>query len=327
MNGHAKERELAPLGASAAELIPEGNRERLAAWFALYLQVEVEPGSETLDAKRRDLQSFLDYFSRTIGGDRLELWTPATTKAFQKHLQKTRKATTVNRVLATIRHAGSWIHRHLPFPAGHPCHRVQDLQIDEPSWVGLTEKEVNRLKAASEQLLALKKRKNQRAIRDHAIFLVLLHTGLRVSELLGLDIAQYTGKHFLNVRRKGRKVSAKVIVAGEARDALDRYLDTKRGRKDGPLFLAKGGGRLLRQNVDDLLKALANQASAQHRVENKVHLSAHVLRHTMLRRTAEKYGVRFAMEAAGHTSSNYIWRYVKPTDEQKEKAMEELFEE
>ncbi len=31
------------------------------------------------------------------------------------------------------------------------------------------------------------------------------------------------------------------------------------------------------------------------------------------------------MELAGHTSSHYIWRYVKPTDEQKEAAMEELF--
>jgi hypothetical protein len=26
------------------------------------------------------------------------------------------------------------------------------------------------------------------------------------------------------------------------------------------------------------------------------------------------------MELAGHTSSQYIWRYVKPTDEQKEKG-------
>ena len=32
------------------------------------------------------------------------------------------------------------------------------------------------------------------------------------------------------------------------------------------------------------------------------------------------------MELAGHTSSNYIWRYIKPTDEQKEQAQEDLFE-
>ena len=43
------------------------------------------------------------------------------------------------------------------------------------------------------------------------------------------------------------------------------------------------------------------------------------------RRIAEKSGVQHAMEAAGHTSSNYIWRYVKPSDEEKEKVLEDLF--
>jgi len=45
----------------------------------------------------------------------------------------------------------------------------------------------------------------------------------------------------------------------------------------------------------------------------------------MLRWAAEKNGVQFAMELSGHSNSNYIWRYVKPSDEQKERAVEELF--
>ena len=35
--------------------------------------------------------------------------------------------------------------------------------------------------------------------------------------------------------------------------------------------------------------------------------------------------MQYAMELAGRTSSQYIWRYVQPTDEQKEQAIEELF--
>lgn len=326
MKRHAKATQLVPISASTAEMIPADDRERLAAWFALYLRVEAEPGSQTLEAKRRDLQAFLDYFRSEIGSERVHLWTPAITKAFQRRLAKVKKATTVNRVLATLRHASEWTHRHCPFPAGHPCGRVQDLQIDEPSWKGLTEQQVNQLKGAADLLLAVKTRKNQQPLRDYAIFLILLHTGLRVSELLGLDFCQYTGKHFENVKRKGRKVSAKVFVPTEPREALDFYIEKARGKKEGPLLLAKGGGRLLRQNVDDLLKTLANQASAQLPARDKIRLSAHVLRHTMLRRAAEKHGVQYAMEMAGHTSPNYIWRYVKPTDEQKEKATEELFE-
>jgi integrase/recombinase XerD len=144
--------------------------------------------------------------------------------------------------------------------------------------------------------------------------------------MLSLDLEQYTGKHFLNVKRKGKKVSAKVPLATDARAALDRYIEKVRGKGKGPLFLAKGGGRLLRQNVDDLLKVLANQANAQLPDAEKIHLSAHILRHTMLRKAAEKKGVPYAMELAGHTSANYFWRYVKPTDEQKERAIDELFD-
>lgn len=239
--------------------------------------------------------------------------------------RETSKPTTVNRVLAALRHAASWVHRHRPFPAGHPCRGVHDLQTDEPSWKGLSDLEVTRLKAAAETLLVTKDRTNQLPLRDHAIFLSLLHTGLRVSELVGLDLGQYTGKHFANVQRKGRKVSARVFLPTEARAALDRYLDEVRGRGKGPLFLAKGGGRMLRQNVDDLLTALANQANAQLDDDETIRLSAHVLRHTLLPKTAEKHGVQYAMEVAGHASPNYIWRYVRPTDDQKDQAMEELF--
>jgi integrase/recombinase XerD len=321
-----KEKALVPIVTDTTELIPAGQRQSLSGWFALYLGVEVEPGSATLEAKRRDLQAFLDFFGDVAGTDKPDLWTPAITKAFQKNLGKSgKKPTTINRTLATVRHAASWVHRHRPFPAGNPCAGVQDLQIDEPSWKGLSDLEVTRLRSASETLLATKKRKNQLPVRDHAIFLALLHTGLRVSELLGLDLDQHTGKHFTSVKRKGKKVSAKVFLPTEARAALDRYLDEVRGRAKGPLFLAKGGGRLLRQDVDGLLKAIANQANATLDDGEKIQVSAHILRHTMLRKAAEKNGVQYAMELAGHTSSNYIWRYIKPTDEQKEQAQEDLF--
>src|SRR5260370_2664674 len=98
----------------------------------------------------------------------------------------------------------------------------------------LTPIEVTRLRSAADQLLHLKKGKNQHASRDYALFIVLLHTGLRVSELLSLDRDQYKGKHFVNVKRKGKKVSRQVFLSNESREALNRYLET-RGKKAGPL--------------------------------------------------------------------------------------------
>ena len=315
------------LPVNAEALLPAKKQDSLIAWMNLYIGLEAGASSDnTFLAKRRDLEAFLVYFRETTGSDHPDQWTRSLTSSFLKQLERSgRRATTVNRLLATIRHAASWIHRKRPFLAGNPTDRIAELRVDDPEWKGLTDQDVTRLRSAAEQLLYLKGRLDQNPLRDYAIFLVLLHTGLRVSELLSLDLDQYQGKHFHNVKRKGRKVSRQVFLAKEARDALDRYIEDVRKRERGPLFQSRSRGRLARQNVDDILKEVARQASARFPKEHKIQLSAHVLRHTMLRRAAEKYGVQYAMELAGHTSSQYIWRYVKPTNDQKERAIEELF--
>lgn len=309
-------------------LVSPERAESLVAWCNLYMQIEAAAGSEnTVQSKRRDLNAFLNFFTHAVGSDQPDHWTRSMTTGFLKHLEKNERKspTTINRTLATLRHCANWIHRHRPFLAGNPCERVNDLRTEAPEWKGLRDIEITRLKTAAEQFMHLKKRKNQNPIRDYAIFLVLLHTGLRISELLALELDQYRGKHFTNVKRKGRSITRKVFLAQDAREAVDRYLTECRGRLPGPLFCSRSGRRLARQNVDQALKALANQANTRLPKEQQIHLSAHLLRHTMLRKTAEKYGVQYAMELAGHSSSRYIWRYVQPSQEEKEAALEELF--
>jgi len=181
-----------------------------------------------------------------------------------------------------------------------------------------------RLKSAAEQLLRLKTRGDQFAARDKTVFLALLHTGLRVSELVALDRYQYRGKHLTDVKRKGKLRSAKIFLPKEAKESLDAYMK-ERGDRGGPLFLTRSGERLSRQDVDWLLRSLAAQANAQRGKDKQIRFSAHTLRHTFLRKVAAKHGVEFAMQAAGHASTKYIWRYVKPSDEQIEAALEDLF--
>ena len=104
-----------------------------------------------------------------------------------------------------------------------------------------------------------------------------------------------------------------------------RYIRDVRGRKPGPLFCSRSGARLQRQNVDEALKAIAAQANASLPEDQQIQLSAHLLRHTFLRKAARKYGVEYAKELAGHTSERYIWRYVQPSEEEKEAALEDLY--
>jgi integrase/recombinase XerD len=301
----------------------------------LYEELEAKAKSaNTQEAKTRDLDLFTSYFARHVGSDHVDDWTKPITAGFLRWLETTpagrgrpkRKATTVNRVFSTLRHFAGWVQAHRGFLAGCPTAGVKELVVGEPAWKGLTDHEVMRLKSAAEQLLKLRTKRHQRPRRDKAVFLVLLHTGLRVSELAALDRHQYRGKHFHDVKRKGKLRTAKTFLPTEAREALDAYLEHDRGDQGGPLFLTAAGTGLTRQDIDWLLRGLAAQANATARDKSKhIDLSAHTLRHTFLRKLAQERGVEFAMQASGHASSKYIWRYVKPSDDQTEAALEGLF--
>ena len=60
--------------------------------------------------------------------------------------------------------------------------------------------------------------------------------------------------------------------------------------------------------------------------KERIEVTPHVLRHTALRKMAEKKGIRYAQQMAGHASSKYIWRYVQPSRDDMENAVEELFD-
>lgn len=179
-------------------LVQPKDRDTLTGWFKAYLAVEVEPESYTFRAKTQDIERFLRFFFDTCRTYNCDQWTPSITKSFVKSLTKTtsertnRKLapSTCRRAVDTLKHAARWIHRHRPFLAGNPFHRVTGVVLDEPDWKGLRAIKVTRLRAAAEQLIRLRTRPDQAPIRDHAAFLVLIHTGLRVDELCGLDLEQ-----------------------------------------------------------------------------------------------------------------------------------------
>jgi len=308
-------------------LLSDVRRESLIAWFSLYLGIEGRAGSEhTFIAKQHDIEKFLRFLKSAAGTDHPDVWTRSVTRDFLRQLERDGKSpSTMNRVLATLRHASTWINVQRQFLAGNPTGRISDLELDDPEWKGLEPIQVTRLKSAAEQLIQIQRRSNQLPVRNFAILLCLLHTGLRISELLALDLSQYAGKHFRNVRRKGKGVTRKVFLSKDAREALDQYLDQNRGHNDGPIFRSRTGQRLARQHVDAALKAIARQANSTLKKEDHFSVSAHDLRHTFLRQVANRYGVHYAKELAGHASDRYIWRYVQPSDEEKAKAIDTLF--
>lgn len=319
----------------AASLRPD-QVNSLQAWIALYIQIHVVGAPLlTQQAKHRDIEKFTRFIKSELGHDHVDAWTPAVTKAFQQGLlkiispltQQPYKATTINRTIATVRHFGAWLHAQRPLIAGSPLVGVRDIQTDAPDWNGVDRRHVLRLKAACEQRLKSCDRKDQNPLLEAAVFFMLLHTGLRRSEIVSLDIKQYhhSGLHDV-MRHKSKRVTRKIHLPKEARDYLDQYLATRDLSPDEPLFIARFGNRLATKDVWRMCVRLKNQANVQVDQADKFHLAPHRLRHTFLKRFADKHGLPAAQEASGNVSAKEIFRYTKPSQDELDAAVEALYE-
>ena len=308
----------------------------LSAWLNFYYQVHVNGAPlKTEQAKQKDLAKFLKFFQMEVGHDQVDNWTPAVSKQFQRSLcntisdktGKSYKATSINRTMATVRHAGRWLYQQRPLIAGDPLAGVKDLQTEAPEWNGLTSKQVMRLKAACEQRANICKRVNQNALLETAIFYILLGTGLRESELVSLNVYQYHSKGLHSViRHKSKRVTNKIPLPQEARKHLDEYLDTRTLEQDQPLFINRAGNRINARNIYRICQRVLGQVLAQLPEEEKFEFTPHKLRHTFLKKVTDKHGVHFAQELSGNVSIKEIFRYAKPSQDEMQKTIEELFE-
>lgn len=156
--------------------------------------------------------------------------------------------------------------------------------------------------------------------RDRAILEVLYGTGVRIGELVGLDLdAVDLETAFVRVLGKGARERL-VPLGSSAASALTRYLDrgrpelaprrwARRGDADA-IFLNARGGRLTRQGCWKIVRRRAERAGIGRR------LSPHVLRHScathMLERGAD---LRVVQELLGHARISTTQVYTRVTTE------------
>ncbi|EKP93856.1 site-specific tyrosine recombinase XerD [Thermaerobacter subterraneus] len=151
-----------------------------------------------------------------------------------------------------------------------------------------------------ERVLELPQPASPAGLRDRAVLELLYATGLRVSELVGLDLDDLLLDHgLLRCRGKGGKERV-VPVAAPAVEATRQYLARGRpalARRPGQraLFLNQRGGRLSRQWVWHLLRRAARRAGVPRAV------SPHTLRHSFATHLlAGGADLRAVQELLGH---------------------------
>lgn len=147
-----------------------------------------------------------------------------------------------------------------------------------------------------------------------AILYVLLHTGLRVSELTALNGVDVTTKErsgWLIVRNGKGNVARRVPLSAEVRLYLSRYLETRKDTNPA-LFLSNYRQRISVRTV-------------QH-MATKYGIHPHQLRHSFCKELVGS-GVDIATvaELAGHADINVTRRYAMPSEDDLAKAIEKSF--
>ncbi len=117
--------------------------------------------------------------------------------------------------------------------------------------------------------------------RDHALLLLMIQTGVRVSELIGLRIGDLdlgTGPH-IRISGKGRKKRATPLT-GESVGTLSPWLTEGGGEPDDPLFPTRQGRPQSRHTVGALVVKHADTAATDCPSMRAKRITPHALRHT-----------------------------------------------
>jgi len=155
--------------------------------------------------------------------------------------------------------------------------------------------------------------------RDLAILTILLGTGMRVSELVGLNTTDVDFENgALHIIRKGRKKGI-VYMGDEVTTALTDYINNGRAyyqpaEDEKALFLSLKHKRLAVRSIEDLLKKYV-EAAIPYRSDEKI--SPHKMRSTFATSLYNDTGdIKLVADAIGHTNISTTQRYYAATNQE-----------
>ena len=149
--------------------------------------------------------------------------------------------------------------------------------------------------------------KRATALRDKAIILTLVDTGLRASELCALTIADYDKERGRLHVLHGKGDKARFVVAGKrTQKALWRYLGTRAAaKKTDPLFANGNGGHIHRVNLYHMVVRFGERFNI---AGATVHRFRHTFAITFLRNGGNVFELQ---ELLGHEELDTLTHYVK----------------
>ena len=296
----------------------------LQAWFTDRLINQRNSSPQTIAAYRDTFRLLLRFAREQTGKQPFELdlddLDAPLIGAFLNHLEHDRgnSPRTRNARLGAI-------HSFYRFAAlEHPEHaatiaRVMAIPTKRHEQTTISYLNLDEIKA----LLAAPDRSTWLGRRDRALLLLMIQTGVRVSELVGLrigDVQLGTGAH-CRVTGKGRKKRSPTLT-GETVAVLRQWLKERKGNPEDPLFPTRSGRQLSRYTVGALLSKHAATAATDCPSLGAKQVTPHSLRHAnaMLLRAKDVDIATIALWL-GHASSQTTRIYEHADPALKEKAI------
>jgi len=276
--------------------------------FARHLEIERNLSSATVRAYRRDLHGFRSFLLERAGPDAPEPCPgevdPKTVRRYLAALSRTHRPASLERAAASLRGFYRFLIR-------------EGAAVSNPAGLVRTPKKEKRLPKVAPvdevfRLLDSPSPDTPEGRRDRAILELFYGSGLRLSELTGLNLedVDLTGR-MVRVRGKGSKERLVPMNARSAQRIAEAVAERDRFKPgvldedaQRALFLSRRGRRLSPRRVEKIVEKFSREAMLTRR------LSPHGLRHSFATHLMDSgMPIRSIQELLGHESLSTTQRY------------------
>jgi integrase/recombinase XerC len=283
------------------EAVPQApEKQNLIRQFIHYLSAEKNASPHTCRNYLRDLEQFESFLEEMA----IEKVDRMALRRYLSFLHRKNRKSSIARKLSTLRSFYKYLVREHVLSA-NPAKPVATPKVEKLLPTTLTVDEAFRLMESPSK----DQKSRETELRDRAILELLYSSGLRVSELVGLNPNRVNlDLGIVRVMGKGRKERI-VPVGAKAIEALKSYLETRGILEEGsPLFVNLRKGRLTDRSVARLVKKYGRQSGIFRKI------SPHSLRHTFATHLLDAGAdLREIQEMLGHVSLSTTQRYTHLT--------------
>ncbi len=260
-----------------------------------YLKIDKNLSGKTMEVYQRDITEFQRYLGKShsigsIARSHIRGFLAFLTEHNNQPITRRRKLTSLRNFFQYLESEGKI--------KNNPAKHIAMPKVSQREPETLSEKELKKI------LTQIQKDQSRFRKRNYLMIKVLAETGVRLSELTGLDIKNADTKN-LNLRIKRKGGSEQEIPINKALGRLIKN-HAKNKKQNEPLFKSSFGRRITNRRVGLMFQKYVKRAGIE-----KEKISVHSLRHSYCSRMLDKgVNLKIIQVLAGHKSISTTERYL-----------------